>query len=113
MRTFSKSKSFLFQKSTDDVNPAGIKGLGELGNVGTAAAIASLTGRFPLSGETRTSSERRRVTEVADPSETWARPRSKAAAAATVPALRETRCSSKAKSAAVGHRLRLAPYSEL
>jgi xanthine dehydrogenase YagR molybdenum-binding subunit len=28
-------------ETDDEVNPAGVKGLGELGNVGTAAAIAS------------------------------------------------------------------------
>ena len=27
---------------TRDVNPAGVKGLGELGNVGTAAAVAAV-----------------------------------------------------------------------
>jgi len=32
----------LIPEQDDRVNPAGIKGLGELGNVGTAAAIANV-----------------------------------------------------------------------
>jgi len=34
-------KVILVSETDNDVNPAGVKGLGELGNVGTAAAIAS------------------------------------------------------------------------
>jgi len=37
----SETKVILVSKTDNDVNAAGIKGLGELGNVGTAAAIAS------------------------------------------------------------------------
>ena len=35
------SRSSWCRRRIDDVNPAGVKGLGELGNVGTAAAIAN------------------------------------------------------------------------
>ena len=34
-------KVILVPEVDNDVNPAGVKGLGELGNVGTAAAVAS------------------------------------------------------------------------
>jgi xanthine dehydrogenase YagR molybdenum-binding subunit len=34
-------KVILLEEEDTDVNPAGVKGLGELGNVGTPAAVAS------------------------------------------------------------------------
>ncbi len=41
MPMFKDVQVILVPEVDHDVNPAGVKGLGELGNVGTAAAIAN------------------------------------------------------------------------